>query len=101
MNERTKGEKKAEQITEKFVPLYDARFYGEAAQTIEGTRVEILGRWLSDGSEAGPNSRYSQIAIRIVGDLAKLQLIMEEVRNREITANLDKIPNDYPQEVVD
>jgi len=101
MNERTKGEKKAEQITEKFVPIYDVRFYGEAAQTIEGTRVEILGRWLSDGSEAGPNSRYSQIGIRIVGDSAKLQLIMEEVRDREITTNMDSIPNDFPQEVVD
>ena len=101
MNERTKGEPKAVQITEKFVPLYEARFYGEAAQTIEGTRVEILGRRLSDGSEARPNSRYAQIGIRIVGDSAKLQLIMEEVRNGEITANMDSIPSDYLQEIVD
>ncbi|MCH7640585.1 hypothetical protein IID22_00075 [Patescibacteria group bacterium] len=82
-----------EQVEERFVSLYEVRFWGEAAQSLEGTRVEVLGRSLSDGTEA--ELRYSDLGIRITGDVDQLQSKMEELRSREIEAEADEIPDQY------
>ena len=84
MKERNEGE----QVEERFVNLYDLRFYGEAASTLEDTRVEVLGRNLSDGSVSP--LRYAEIGVKITGDADQLQSKMEEIRSREIEAEVRK-----------
>lgn len=82
---------KNQSVKEMFVPLYEARFYGEAAQMMEGTMVEILGRRLGDGSDAGRHARYSQMGIRITGDVEQLEKKAKELRDKETWENIDKL----------
>lgn len=73
--------------------MYEVRFWGEAAGEIEGTRVEVLGKRLSDGSES--EFRYAKIGLKIIGDVDQLQSKMEELRSKEFENEKDDITS-YP-----